>query len=65
MSTHLCCSWLPSTKQDSSRPLPRSTAPITKSRRTCVTYRTANCAKIYRYFDEFVVPKAPQPAASQ
>jgi hypothetical protein len=30
-----------------------------------VTYRTANRDKIFRYFDEFVVPKAPQPAAPQ
>jgi hypothetical protein len=30
-----------------------------------VTYRTANRDQIFRYFDEFVVPKAPQPAASQ
>ncbi len=28
-------------------------------------YRAANRDKIYRYFDEFVVPKAPQPVASQ
>jgi hypothetical protein len=28
-------------------------------------YRTANRDKIFRYFDEFVVPKVPQPAASQ
>ena len=50
--------------QDSSSPLPCSTAPITKSRRTYVTYRTANRDQIFRNFDEFVVPKAPQPAAS-
>ena len=30
-----------------------------------VAYRATNRDKIYRYFDEFVVPKAPQPAASQ
>ena len=30
-----------------------------------VTYRTANRDQIFRNFDEFVVPKAPQPAASQ
>jgi tetratricopeptide (TPR) repeat protein len=29
------------------------------------TYRTTNRDKIYRYFDEFVVPKAPQPEVSQ
>ena len=28
-------------------------------------YRTANRDQIFRYFDEFVVPKVPQPAASQ
>jgi len=30
-----------------------------------VGYRSANRDKIYRYLDEFVVPKMPQPAASQ
>jgi hypothetical protein len=34
MSTHLCCKWLPSDRQDSSSPLPCSAAPITKSRKT-------------------------------
>ena len=29
-----------------------------------VTYRAADRDKIFRYFDEFVVPKVPQPAAS-
>jgi len=33
--------------------------------RDYVAYRGANRDKIYRYFDEFVVPKAPQPPASQ
>jgi hypothetical protein len=30
-----------------------------------VAYRAAHRDTIYRYFDEFVVPKAPQPAPSQ
>jgi hypothetical protein len=45
--------------------LPCSTAPITKSRRIRSPTAPPTAPQIFRYFDEFVVPKAPQPAASQ